>query len=161
MKYKSENDCISENDRIRIADAVKRSSQVRAWLPRASWWLLIRILNGFLVLQGRTGVMLLESIAPVVAAVRALETQDDVLQSFPITAAEENARKLKDKDAEKSPNFKSRQGVGVEVRKVYGVNNESKSQQSPLQQKQRKSQKSSQQLSSPASSTHSTQSVQT
>ena len=45
-------------------------------LPRKSWWLPIRVLKAFLSLQGHSGVLLLESVQPVVAAVQSMERED-------------------------------------------------------------------------------------
>jgi len=64
-----------------------RRAAVRACLPHASWWLPVRALKAFLVLQGQTGVMLVESVRPVVAAVTAMETHDGAPLSFPDAAA--------------------------------------------------------------------------
>ena len=51
-------------------------SIVEDFLPRNSWWLPTRVLKAFLALQGRAGVLVVASVAPVVAALTSMAQWD-------------------------------------------------------------------------------------
>jgi len=45
-------------------------------LPRQSWWLCVRMLKALISLQGRTGVMVVDSVLPVLQVIATMEQED-------------------------------------------------------------------------------------
>ncbi len=54
----------------------KVDNSIRKLLPRGTWWLGIRVLKAFLVLQGQSGVLVIDSAVPVLAALQSMKSQD-------------------------------------------------------------------------------------
>ena len=54
----------------------KVDHSIKKLLPRGTWWLGIRVLKAFLVLQGQSGVLIIDSAIPLLAALQSMKCQD-------------------------------------------------------------------------------------
>jgi hypothetical protein len=79
---------------MNCADASQRqelSKSIKAQLPKKSWWLMIRVLKAFIVLQGKTGVLLRDNMNSILATIRYMETDDESSDSMINTTAESSS----------------------------------------------------------------------
>jgi len=49
-------------------------------LPRRSWWLCVRMLKALVCLQGQTGVMVVDSVLPILEIIASMEQEDPLLR---------------------------------------------------------------------------------
>ena len=72
-------------------------------LPRKSWWLPTRILKGFLVLQGSTGVIFSDSLGTVVSTTKAMEAEDEFMSQTNGNSSKSDGTDSTQKEEPKSP----------------------------------------------------------
>lgn len=78
---KKQCDSVAEKPEFNCPPAVVMNSTVASLitsqLPYRNWWLPVRILKGFLALQSKTGLIMTDTLVPVIEAIHSLETCAD------------------------------------------------------------------------------------
>lgn len=80
---------------VTIVINVERSQQrelsnaVKAKLPKKTWWLLIRVLKAFIVLQGKTGVLLRDNMQSILSSIKFMENDDAMIITSEISRVSE------------------------------------------------------------------------